>query len=103
LVNHLLTAFDRIFQGNYVFFAWFVSFKCCIKRPGQLLTGWILQADIAAVLLQTVDAVHLLNHVEGVDFDQLLTVHRQLKVGTGHGNFRLGVFALFPSPLSISF
>ena len=33
------------------------------------------------MLLQPVDAVHLLNHVDGVDFDQLLTVHRQPEIG----------------------
>ncbi len=45
-----------------------------------MLAGEKLQADIAAVLVESVDAVHLLNHVEDVDFYQLFTVRGQLMV-----------------------
>lgn len=45
-----------------------------------MLAGEKLQADIAAMLIESVDTVHLLNHVEDVDFYQLFTVHGQLVV-----------------------
>ncbi|ESM71773.1 hypothetical protein L386_02884 [Klebsiella variicola] len=45
-----------------------------------MLAGEKLQADIAAVLVESVDAVHLLNHVEDVDFYLSL---RGIAIGQG--------------------
>ncbi len=59
-------------------------------------------ADCAAVLFQTVDAVHLLDHVDGVDFDDVAAINREAVVGADSRQFGRRCFHPAYSPPSIS-
>ena len=55
----------------------------------------LYQAEVFTALFQPVNAVDLLHHVDGVDFDQLFAVKGQLVIGVFRGDFGFGVFTLF--------